>query len=267
MQIEDIGKTIKKVEIEDKNALILFEDGDELEVTTDTYSHFYLYSSKRLSTDELEAIIEYDEISKAKSYAFKLINSKSYSEHQIKEKLFSKKYKSKVIYATLDLLKKEKYIDDEKYAYEILALGNSKNYGKNRIITLLNKANVDEKIISSLEFNFETEYEKAKIQFEKYCNSNQNKSFKKRKQSGYSHLVSLGFESEICSSIISSYDEEDKENKDEKILINQINKYIIIHHIDLDDYESRQRISNAFFRKGFSYDLINKVLGGITNER
>ena len=56
----------------------------------------------------------------ALQYAVKLLSARPYSERKLKEKLYGREYAGSEIHAALDRLKRERLLDDRKYAQDFI---------------------------------------------------------------------------------------------------------------------------------------------------
>ncbi len=269
MQLEKDGKLITEVKITKKKVVLSFEDGDSLEITPTTYTHFYLYKDKTLSQKEINEIKHFNEISIGRDYVINLVSSHLYTEKQVYGKLINTKHISpKNAFEIINSLKEYGYIDDNNYVNEMFEIYTMKNYGKNKIITKLLQDGIDKRLIDALDFDEEEEYLKASNDVASYIKGKSNsKSKRKLLESTYNHLCLNGFDSRIANEAIKIIEDSFDEQKEIETLLKAINKYIISHQVDLNKYEEKQKLINTFVRKGYSYDMINNCVEELTHEQ
>ena len=136
---------------------------------------------------------------------------------------------------------------------------------QNRILDELMKDGISKENLSLLEFDEEKEEEKAMAALDKFVRKQSNKSLNKLKQDAYAHLINKGFKNEIASCAIEKYSFDYDQDYEKEILRQQINKYILSHHLNEKQFSDKQRIISYFVRKGFSYNMIISLLGGKEN--
>ena len=260
MQLEKNGSKITKVSFKKDQVVITFDDDTKLELASDTFTHFYLYEGKTLDKNDIKEIKEIDALSSLKRYALNLISRKMYTEYEIKNKLYQKKCSKKNLEKIISYLKENNFINDQKYLDILLEEYSLKNYGEKKIIHALELKGFDDKLIKSLYFDEDEEFDKAKIKFEEYLQKNKNKSYMRLKSDSYNFLLTNGFRSAIASKTINLIDNYINKEDDDEILLKSLEKYVIMHQVDLEDTTSKEKIIKRFMAKGFSFKDIDKCL-------
>lgn len=266
MHSEKDGKLICEVKVNKKKVIIYFEDESSLEVTPTTYTHFYLYKDKTLTSDEIRQIKHFDEISLGRDYVVNLVSNHLYTEKQVYDKLINVKHISpKNAFEIVNSLKEYGYVNDNNYVNEMFEVYTMKNYGKNKIITKLLQAGIDKSLIEELSFDDEEEYLKASNDVESFIKGKINtKSKKKLMETTYSHLCLNGFSSLVANEAIKIIEDSFDEQKEIETLLKGISKYMLTHEVNLKNYEEKQKLINTFIRKGYSYDMINNCVEELT---
>lgn len=265
MHLKNSGKKIIELKFKKNGIEICFNDETKMTIDSDVFASFYLYESKVLTEDEILEIEKASSLCGAKKYALKLLSEKDYTVKQIFDKLKRKKYDDTMIEEIISYLKENKQIDDNLFIKEATISYNNKNYGKLKILEELNKKGINKEKLQHLEFDDDNEVQKAINLLEKFVKKQSNKSFNKIKQDAYSQLIYKGFESDIALKAIEQFSFEYDNDYEKELLRQQINKYIISHHINISQFSDKQRIISYFVRKGFSYDMIMNLLGGKEN--
>ncbi|MGN1294977.1 MAG: regulatory protein RecX [Bacilli bacterium] len=262
MHLKNSGKKIVELKFKKDGIEICFDDETNLKINSDTFSSFYLYESKVLSEEEILEIEKFSSLSDAKKYVLKILNERNYTEKQIYNKLKKRKYNQQIIDEIIAYLKENKKIDDHSYVKDATFSYNNKNYGKNRILEELTKDGIDKESLSSVEFDDKKELQKAINSLEKFSKKQSNKSLNKIKQDAYSHLLYKGFDEDIASRAIEQFSFNYDYEYEKEILRQQINKYIVSHHLNENLFADKQKIISYFVKKGFNYDMIINLLGG-----
>lgn len=260
MRLEKDGRIIEKVKINKKDVIIYFSDEEKIKISEATYVHFYLYNDKVLSNEEYDEIIEYEKFNKSREYAVNILSKKYYTEKEIFEKLtIKKKLNSIDANKVVSYLKEHGFINDENYFEEYVEHLHNKNFGKNKIISKCYEEGFKSKLIESLTFDMDFEIDKASIQLRKYI-FNKNKNKQKLKEGAYSHLLNQGFDFEIASQVISIIDQEYDSHKEKELLKKEVKKILSKKHINLNDFNEKQKLIESLIRKGYKYEDIKKEI-------
>ena len=260
MQLEKNGKKISKVSFKKEKVIIEFEDQTSLELANDTFTHFYLYEGKILDETEIKKIKEVDAISSSRKYCLNLLSRKMYTEKEIKDKLYSRKCTKKQIENIINYLKDNNFINDQKYLNLLMEEYSFKNYGKNKIIHTLEQKGFEKSLIQTIFFDEDDEEEKAKNIIVEYINKSKNKSFLKLKSDAYNFLMTNGFTSSVASKTLALVEKLASKEDDFDILLKSLEKYVIIHQVDLEDSTQKEKVIKRFMAKGFSYKDIDKCI-------
>lgn len=259
MLYEKNGSQIKEIKYLKKNILLVFQDDSKLELDEKIFSDFYLYPGKILNEEELSLIKKEIHLSNAKNYALSLLSKRMYSEKEIKEKLKSKNFLNIEIQEILSNLISSKLIDDQKYAIIIKEELDHKLYGQNKIKNYLRQKGISEKMIDKLEFNQENE-EKKIIEYLKKIKQPNNKSEIKFKNDVISKLTQNGFSYNHISNVVNLHQDIFTLHNQKEILFNFLEKYVIIHKVDLCDYDQKQKVIKRYLNRGFSLNEINETI-------
>jgi regulatory protein len=136
-----------------------------------------------------------DSEAKARKYAFMLLNYRSRSEKELRERLEKKGFSENNISSTLRHLKEAGYLDDHALALDLKRQAfDNKLLGHNSAKRfLLNRGVPDEIIDETLEYNEETEANKIKILIEKKLRTTGNYPDKKKEKRLWDFLVRKGY--------------------------------------------------------------------------
>lgn len=251
---------ITNIIIQKKDVILKYlDEGVEKEISLhpSVYSDFYLYVGKTLENDVFNDIKESNKIAKYFDIAYNLISKKEYSSLLLKRKLIEKDIDKKYIERIISTLVEKGLIDDERYAMDYKELLEVKLYGKNYIIKFLKEAGINENYINKLEFD--NEQEKINKLILVLIKKRSKESYLIMKKHLYQDLYIRGYESELINEIISSIEECDEE-KEKNNCLRDYQKYMRIYQGKYSKNECASRIITSLMRKGYSYDIIKKVM-------
>lgn len=100
--------------------------------------------------EELERIMSKEEVNKGKEYALKLLEYRERSEWEIRDRMRRKGYEEKVITETIEFLKNQNLVNDERFARMWTESRLRKSYGRWKISSDLKGKGVDEKLIDEV---------------------------------------------------------------------------------------------------------------------
>lgn len=250
MVVKDVKFINNKVEIilDEKTFLISKENYINNPITIDS----------DISEEKISYLLEYEHVLQSKLYIIKLLNKKSLSEYEVYLKLKEKEIDSKYIIQIIDSLKRIGLINDEFAAIICLESMLIKRKGKNAIRKLLSEKKICSDIIEKviMEINEEEYIENFNKVVDKYVKVYNNKSYKIKQHLIRQKLEELGYEKDLILKI-----NIDEDSKDElELAKKQLIKIIKNKSIDLNSYENINKIKLKLAAKGFSYDIINKVI-------
>lgn len=158
-----------------------------------------------------------------------------------------------VIDSIVALLLDHKYLDDRRFALEIITRGKDKGYGQNRIKKKLRAHLLDESLIASLDdlFTEAEEFARALQVGRKFDRTIKGKSARGRQVKIYEKLIRNGFSLAVSEQVIEDSSFQTSDRHDLELAIAKGRR---LYHDD------RQRITEYCVKKGFSYDEIRKQL-------
>lgn len=264
--VQEENKIIKTIKFTKKNIQVEFFDGDSLKISESTFTHFYLYKDKSISPSEYQEIINYEQLNSSRQYILNLISRGSYTEKEIVSRLIEKKNLSyKDAKEIVNYLKEHSLIDDKNYLVEYVEILHNKNYGKNKILQKCFEKGFSNELIEKIIFDEEEEKTKATSILKKYILT-KSKNYQKLKENAYAFLINQGFDFDICSNVIKIIDDMYDFSKEKELLHKDLEKYLRIHHTNLNDYDEKQKMINSFIRKGYKYEDIRNELKGVEED-
>ena len=194
---------------------IYLEDGNSFLLHENIILKYELLLKKEINNKDINNMLNENNKYIAYNLAIKYLGTKMRSRKEIRNFLTKKEIDNNTINEVIELLIKEKYIDDLSYAK---AYVNDKilltNDGPNKISSKLKELGISEdKINQALEsFDKDTEREKVTKIVNKLISTNKNKSVYILKNKISYYLVNLGYNRDVINLVIDST--TFKENKD-----------------------------------------------------
>ncbi|MEG1106486.1 MAG: RecX family transcriptional regulator [Eubacterium sp.] len=215
-------------------------------------------------------------IQKAYDQCLKYISFKNRTEQEIVLYLEKKEYDERIIAAVMEKLIRYKFINDEEYLKHYCYT--NINFGYNGRIKMrydLKKRGIPDKLLFSLDdlFTEEQEWDCCKKQYQKAEKKYDREPYLKRKSKIYGFLQRKGFASEMIKTMIENnlVREDDVDLTEEETewlmkermteAIRYYEKYKRTHeNKGYQGYELKQRIIRSLMGRGYSYDLIKKMM-------
>lgn len=238
-------KKYKKV----KNGKYQVEIGDEtILLYDDIIIKYQLLLKKELTKKELDEIKKDNDFYTNYLLAVEYIKRRLRSKEEVKNYLLKKNISNSIINEILELLEKNKVLDDSvfttAYIHDKMSYSND---GPLKIKNNLEKLKIDSNIINKKIGEYTSDLETEKIQ--KYISrqlKNNHKSLYELKNSILNYLVSNGYHKELIMDEINNIeiDETDLYEKEYQKLYNKLSK-------KYKDKELEYKIKQKLYQKGF----------------
>lgn len=259
MPSKNTGKTILKVKVNKKNAVITFSDKSKLDVSPEVMANFYIYEGKEITNKEINEIKEYSENIALLKYALSLVKKRHYSEWKMREKLYAKEASKKAIDKIIKILKSSDLLDDNALAEDLKCYLEEKNYGKNKILNYLSNEGIFDDTLKKLKFPASNEKKKALNNIAKLEKRYTKYPYEQKKQHIYAALINLGFDNDIAmealDKIKSPVEKEENAKLDKdfpKIMQKYSRKY--------EGRELKEKVIASLRNKGYKMrDILRKV--------
>ncbi len=117
-------------------------------INEDVAAKFHLERGMEIDEGKLKELLYEEEISKAKSYAYRILARRMYTNKEIRDKLVERGYVDKIIEDVIATLERYGYLNDRTYAQEwIESRMRSKPKGKIALRQELERKGIDRSII------------------------------------------------------------------------------------------------------------------------
>lgn len=203
---------ITKIEAQkkDKHRYNIFIDGSfAFGLYEDSVLKYGLRSGDELNEEKIIEMREFDEFGYGKKAAYSFLAYKPRSKKDLVKKLKQKKISDNIIDDIIELLEKQKYLNDEIYARNYLEDKlSSKPIGKRLAKMKLLEKGIDKELIESAineNYSEDKEFELAAKLMEKYEKKVKFKDQADKKNKCYRYLISKGFDYETAGRVLSLY--------------------------------------------------------------
>lgn len=237
---------------------INFENGKKIKLYDDIILKYELLLTKKIKNSELEKIEKENELYEAYFKSIKYLSSKMRTEFEIEKYLKKHDFSNKAIDYTIDRLKIENYLDNQKYIKAYIHDNiNLTLYGPNKIMFSLKQLGIKENdIIPELEtISYEFWNSRIKKIITKKYKMNKN-SLSVFKSKIYSYLISIGYNQPNINDVINSYNFVESKDNFIKEAFKTWNKLSAKYNGD----KLITNFKNKMYLKGYSSELINDFL-------
>ena len=253
-----ISKKISRVKIGEKKVVLIFDNGDKLEIAPNVYTEYNFFPGKSLSKKEIDEIKSRNDIDKYISYATSLVSSRVYSKNKMKEKLAKKGANEAQIEQVIDVLIKYQLLDDKEVIKDFLEYADYRHYGYNRIKEELFKKGITSYHIEKIKYDEDREYKHASILLKQYEKKYSKYNYSMMKKHIYDSLVRQGYNFDIANRVIEKVSPID-EKKEKELLKIDYQKAKNKYKDKYGQYETIEKIKQYLMSKGYRYKDINEL--------
>ena len=196
---------ISNISFEKKKFHILFDSGEEIEISEETLIEFGLYKGQEVEDEIIDKLKFEDEKTEALLLSYRFLQ-RNKTEKQLIDYLYKNKISGEIIDTVIPILNEKKYLNDEDYARRYLNDAmNIKKYGKIKIIYMLRSKGIKNDIIEKImrDYDYELEYLNAEDLLSKKLDSEEKDS--KKISSAKKYLQGRGFEFEIINFAVDEF--------------------------------------------------------------
>lgn len=203
-----------------------------------------------------------DEIRKAYNMSIQYLSTKMRSEKEVRQFLIKKEIDEVIIQEVIHKLFEYRFLNDEEYALAFVRTQkNTTDKGIEMVRSELKEKGVSEPFIENalLEYPEEDEFKKAFSLCEKFVAKNSRDSAKIVKQKLEQLLMRKGFSFSTMKAAIAETEMEKTEDEELDVLRAHAEK---AHRkfSKLPHFEYEQKMKQTLYRKGFSLEIIERVL-------
>ncbi|QAS51859.1 recombination regulator RecX [Halobacillus litoralis] len=220
---------------------------------------------KNMDLDEatIQALIQTDTLHKSYTLAINYLSYRMRSEKEIRDYLKGKETDPEHIDEIVTRLKNDRLIDDQEFANSLV---------RTRVMTsskgpLLVKKDLLEKGVAApkaeeaiLQYSFDQQYDKALKFAEKKLKSDGRKSHRQQIQNVHQTLMQKGFQGDVIQEVLANLPEEEDEDAEWEAVVYQGEKLLRKFQSKAEGYELKQKVKSGLYRKGFTFDLIDRFI-------
>ena len=191
----------------DKHRYNIFLDGSfAFGLYEDSVLKYGLRTEDELDEKKIKEMREFDEFGYGKKAAYSFLAYKPRSKKELVKKLRQKKVSDSIIDDIIELLEKQKYLDDKTYAKSYLEDKlNSKPIGRRLAKLKLFEKGIDKELIEkTIDENYseDKEFELAAKLMEKFEKKVKHKDPADKRNKCYRYLISKGFDYETAGRVL-----------------------------------------------------------------
>ena len=259
------GKLIKRIRVNKKSVAITFSDGERIDISEEAYISNYLYVGKELTQKDIDKLLQITSVKKLSAYALNLLTKGHYTEWKMREKLYAKGGEKRDVDYIITRLKELDLLDDKSFIEDFLGYAEERLWGKNKIKQELLKKGIFAEEIEKIHFNIATEKKKALALLPSLEKKYAKYSYQQKKQHIYNALLSRGFDHDVANYVVSKM--SNKNDKDEKNKLKEDFKKIYARFSKkYEGRELKERVYRSLISKGYKYNDISELLGGMDND-
>ena len=254
----ELIKDYYHIEVEGSNNTYSFK------VAADDYFFDKLNIGDKLSGEKVNEYIKKDKENELYIASVRKLTAKDRSEKEIKDFLKTKEgVNEDHIYNVIQRLKRQGYIDDERYLNENVLRLKSALKGKKKIMYDLRQKGLKEDDISTVLSKYDDEYDNAYALANKVINTNKKESLFKTKNSIINKLIQNGFEKEIIDEVLANLDYSAIELNEEDNLRNCLDSALLKYKNKYKGYELKSKIYQYCAQKGYKSENISSLLSEV----
>jgi regulatory protein len=246
-------KIIKYKKLMNNRYKVTLDNNIDLTLYEDVILKYELLIKKSITEKMLKDIKNDNLYYECYYYSLKSINSRVKSKYDLRKLLTEKEYDNSTINDVINLLEKQGYLNDDRYAYSFI---NDKmittNWGPYKIKSELIKHKIEETIIdNNLEvFNREEQLIRIEKIAEKMLKSNKNNGGVVLKNKIKNNIINMGYDIDLVNEVV------DKMNigVDKDIVKKEYDKLYKRYSKKYKDKELEYVIKNKLYQKGLYYE-------------
>jgi len=213
--------------------------------------------------EELDALKDQEQVSKAYKLALKYLTYKDYTYAKMQKKLMDKgDFDDIQVEMTMDLLMQKNLIDDAEYTRNYFQKAKRLGMGMNKIIYHLKKEGVSPFIIDEYleEYSQDLEYDKAVELVQKLYNENTTRPQYALIQNIRNKLFNKGFSQDVVERAIENFDFSIPKEHTMNLLTKE---YYRVYNRYKNRYQShilKSKIITFLVQKGYEYDDVMEII-------
>lgn len=242
---------------------IYIDDNYAFSVDESVLIKFGLKKGLEVSPEFLEKLLLEDTYRKGYNWAINFLSYRMRSVKEVANYLKKKELQQAVVEKIVEKLKRDNYLNDLEFAKAFVQSRINLTLKGPGVIKqeLIEKGLAEKEINESMElYSFEEELEKAIGLLRKKQPAKLKTSQREQDRKMYMLLVSKGFSHEVANMAFQHVKKERKVEDSEWEAIQIQGKKALHKYKGYNDWEKSQRLKQFLYRKGFSFELIDKYI-------
>lgn len=267
-QLREVTKITKQKRVQDRYNIFL-NDVYSFSVNENVLVTYNIKKGMQLSEEQIETIIHEESIQQAYSLAVRYLGYRMRSEKEIRTYLSDKEVGIDEIDQIVARLKKQKYLDDEKFAIAFVKdRMNQTSKGPQIIRRELHEKGINDALIeNALQlYDYEQAFKVALNWATKQMRRRTRHAYRRRIDRLKASLIQKGFYREVVDDVVAHIQTEPNEEEEKAALNHHGDKLYRRHQRKYDGYELHERIKAGLYRLGFQSQMINEYIAKI-NEK
>ncbi len=240
-----------------------------INLSTLVIDRYGLYVGQVVDREELDALKDQEQVSRAYHLALKYLSYKDYTFSKMQKKLADKgDFDDIQIDMTMDLLVQKNLIDDVEYTKNYFQRSMRLGIGINKIVYNLKRDGVSPFIIDEFLANYsqDLEYDKAIELVEKLYNENTSRPQYALIQNIKNKLFNKGFSQDVVERAIQDFDFYFPKEHTHKLLTKEYNRVYNRYKGRYDSHILKSKIITFLVQKGYEYDDVLEIISELWEE-
>jgi regulatory protein len=224
---------------------------------------FRLRKGMELDEETIQAITYKEKFYKSYTQSINYLSYRMRTKKEIRDYLLKKEAEPAHIEEIIEKLTEEKLLDDREFAEMFVRSRiNTSTKGPKMIEQELVEKGVHVSLIAdALElYTRETQFEKVHKLMEKKLRQSTKHAFRNRMEQIQASLMQKGFSRDVIQEAAADFFSEKDESEEWLALEYQGEKLLRKHRAKFSGYELKNKLKEGLYRKGFSFDLIDRFI-------
>lgn len=220
---------------------------------------------KGLELDEamINTLKHKDTLQKSYQKVIQFLGYRTRTRKEIQDYLVKNEVDEEHIEKIFEKLSEQNLLDDQEFALMFVRSRiRSTAKGPGMVKQELREKGVPNNLIlKAVElYTYGVQYDKAEGLVEKRLKRSSNESFTKQLEKVRAQLMRNGFDSEVIKDVLSEVHDEKDQDEEWEAVVHQGERLVTKHERKLTGFKLRQKVKEGLYRKGFSFELIDRFL-------
>lgn len=224
---------------------------------------FRLRKGMELDESEINAITQKEQLHQFYTQSIHFLSYRMRTEKEIIDYLKKKEVEPVYIDEIIGRLTNEKLINDREFAEMFVRTRiNTSTKGPKMIEQELREKGVRAAIIADVIQLYSDEIQCNKVHklIDKKLKQSSKHAFRKRMDQIQANLTQKGFSKEIIAEVAAAFSDEKDEDAEWDAVVFQGEKLVRKYEGKLEGFELKRKLKEGLYRKGFSFDLIERFI-------